>query len=98
MTPSEILDLEISLLLVRYGKQSALRALARRLGMSDHDLEAELRKLSQANVTLAPKKKSRVTPFSLDPLLIGREDKADTLRLLQARFENRTFLPELKDI
>jgi hypothetical protein len=98
MTPSEMLELEVSLLLVRHGKQSVLKAIARRMRLSDFELETDLRKLSDASYALAAKKKSRGKPFLLAPLLIGRAEKADTLRLLQARFENRTFLPELKDV
>jgi len=98
MTPLEILELEVSLLLVKHGKESILKALARRMRLSDSELESDLRKLLTASYALEAKKKSQGKQFSLAPLLVGREEKADSLRLLLARFENRTFLPELKDI
>jgi hypothetical protein len=66
--------------------------------LSDSELETDLRKLSDASYALAAKKNIRGKQFSLAPLLVGREEKADTLKLLQARFENKTFLPELKDV
>lgn len=96
MTSREFLDLEVSLLLLKYGHRSLLQAVARRMQLSDKELRLELDKLLYAEHT-SPKK-SPPTPFVLNSMLIGREEKADYLRQLNARFENRTFLSELKDI
>lgn len=98
MTPRELLELEVALLLVKHGKQSVLQAMALLLRLSAQELETELGKLSDVSYALAAKKRSQGKPFSLDSILKGREEKADSLRQLQARFENRTFLPELKDV
>lgn len=97
MTPLEILDLEVCLLLLKHGKHSLLRVIARRLNLSEQELSLELERLRRADLSLA-RKKSSGGPFMLDSLLTGREEKADALRQLNSRFENRTFLPELKDV
>lgn len=97
MTPSEILDLEVSLLLLKHGKHSLLRSLARRLNVTEGELASELERLRSSDFLLA-KKKSAGRPFVLDAFLVGKDDKADVLRQLHSRFENRTFLPELKDV
>lgn len=96
MTPREFLDLEVSLLLLKHGQRSLLHAVARRMRLSDKELELELEKVLSAEHT--PKKKSPPRPFVLGSVLAGREEKTDLLRQLNARFENRTFLSELKDI
>lgn len=99
MTSREFLDYEVSLLLLRHGKEALLSSVARRIGLSDDVLRQELGALLHAkNVRPAEKKKLAPKQFELDPLLIGREDKASYLRQLCARFDNRTFLPELKDV
>jgi len=98
MTPREFLDLEVSLILLKHGKEALLQAVARRMQLSDEALRLELDTLLHAKLASSSKKKSVAKPFVLDSVLIGREEKADYLRQLCARFENRTFLSELKDV
>ena len=98
MTPREFLDLEVSLILLKHGKEALLQAVARRMQLSDEALRLELDTLLHAKFASSSKKKSVAKPFVLDSVLIGREEKADYLRQLCARFENRTFLSELKDV
>jgi hypothetical protein len=98
MTPREFLDLEVSLILLKHGKEALLQSVARRMQLSDESLRLELDKLLRAEYALSSKKKSATRPFVLDSVLVGREEKADYLRQLCARFENRTFLSELKDV
>jgi hypothetical protein len=98
MTPREILDLEISLLLLKHSRRSVLQAIARRERLSDDVVEQEFRSLLSVNNASNRKKKSSPKPFDIDSVISGREDKALLLRELNARFENRTFLPELKDV
>lgn len=98
MTQREFLELEVSLILLKYGKEALLKTLARRMQLSDEALRLELEKLALRAEYPSASKKKAIRPFSLDSVLIGREEKAGPLRQLCARFENRTFLPELKDV
>lgn len=98
MTSQEFLDLEVCLLLVKHGKRAVLRAMARRMQASDEALEAELEKLRRAEYVSSARKKRAAGVFEIDSLLLGSDDKAHSLRQLFARYENRTFLPELKDV
>lgn len=98
MTPREILDLEVSLLLLKHGKLALLQAIARRMQLSDEDLQLELEKLQHSEYVSLAKKKNIPKPFVIDSILVGREEKAEFLRQLCARFDNRTFFPELKDV
>ncbi|MBW8073681.1 MAG: hypothetical protein GJU77_08410 [Ferrovum sp.] len=98
MTPREFLDLEVSLILLKHGKEALLQAVARRMQLSDEALRLELDTLLRAKITSSSKKKITTKPFILDSILVGREGKADYLHQLCARFENRTFLSELKDV
>ena len=98
MTPREFLELEVSLLLLRHGKDAVLNSVARRMQLSDEALRLELDTLLHADIAQRSKKKYVAKQFVLDSILKGREDKAGYLHQLCARFENRTFLPELKDV
>jgi hypothetical protein len=95
MTPQEILELEISLLLIKYGKDRVLKTFAKKI---DDELIQKLSIASKISQNRTQKKKGPRKPFSIEPLFEGREDKADLLTALQARFKNRTFLPELRDV
>lgn len=98
MTSQDFLDQEVSLILLKHGKEALLQAVARRMQLPDEVLRLELDRLLRSDFSPPPKKKSAARPFVLDSILEGREEKADYLRQLCARFENRTFLPELKDV
>jgi hypothetical protein len=98
MTPQEILELEISLLLIKYGKDRVLKTFAKKIEISNDELIQKLSIASKISQNRTQKKKGPRKPFSIEPLFEGREDKADLLTALQARFKNRTFLPELRDV
>lgn len=99
MNPREILDLEVSLLLLKHGRHALLQAIARRMHLSDDALKLEFERLLRIeNGSASRKKKSPPKPFVLDTVLVGHEEKAEYLRQLHTRFENRTFLAELKDV
>jgi hypothetical protein len=95
MTSQDLLEAEMALALLRHGRSAVLRALGARLNLPTEELELEIEQIRTAPL----KRKKRSAPgFSIDTLLIDNEDKASVLKTLEARFENRTFLSELKDV
>ncbi len=98
MNPREILDLEVSLLLLKHGRHALLQAIARRMQLSDDALKLELERLLRLEFSTVSRKKGPPKPFVLDTVLVGHGEKAEYLRQLHTRFENRTFLAELKDV
>lgn len=96
MLSSKFLDYEIALLLAKYGKTALLEALARKLQLAPDELERILE--TQLNEKSVPQSK-RPSPVDLVAQLAGAyPNKAPLLRTLQNRFEDRTFLPELRDV
>lgn len=92
---NELLDIDVRLLLVRYGRARILQALARLNEQTVEDLETQLQ-----NIANRPKVK-RASANAID--LVGAEAKArpeiaESLRALAVRFENRSFLPQLRDV
>jgi|ERR1700722_4492172 len=98
MKSKELLDLEVSLLLLKYGRSGVLQSIARRMRLSEEVLELELEKLLRPEYAPRPKKGGYTKPFDINSVIVGHEDKAEYLRELHRRFENRTFLSELKDV
>lgn len=94
---SKFLDYEVALLLAKYGKNALLDELAKKLQLSPEQLERFLQTpLNQKSVS-----RSRKRPVPADlvaELAQEHPNKAEWLRTLHARFENRTFLPELRDV
>jgi hypothetical protein len=93
--PRELLEYEFALLLLRHGRQSVLEALSRRIEMPAEELEALVKNLPQPS---RQQKRKRTGSFSIERFVESHPEKADVLRQLHSRFENRTFLPELKDV
>jgi hypothetical protein len=93
----EFLRLEVRLLVLRYGKQQVLRALAAVGDQTIDDLEQQI-----AAAESNRKKKTRKAPLTAVELAaVESKDKpiiAETLRRLAIAFDNRAFLPQLRDV
>lgn len=100
MTPKEIIDLEISLALLKYGKDTVLKAIARKLNVTDEVLRTELDQMLKVQLPLGIKKKkmSAHKSFDIGSVKTGDKQKDDYLIKLYTKFNNKTFLPELKDV
>ena len=97
MSASRFLDYEVALLLAKYGKTALLKALAQKLNTTPEQLESILQ--SSPTEGLSPRaRKRRSVPNVIEDLAQKHPDKAQFLETLQARFENRSFLPELRDV
>lgn len=93
---NDLLDIDVRLLLVRYGRRKVLQALARLSDQTVEDLERQLQSIQHKST-----KPKRVPP-SVKELAeaVAREhpEIAEPLRALAVGFENRTFLPQLRDV
>lgn len=97
MKSDRLLEIDVSLLLLRHGKRAVLRQIAESIEVSVEDVEKELGELRASKEKLEKRKKS-LPIFDLEKIASGNEGKLDLLKKLEAKFENRTFLPELKDV
>ena len=97
MSTQNYLQYEIILLLAKYGERHVLNALASHLHMSADVLEARLREMTQLKPRVTTKKHSDSSAF-IESLIVQHQDKAEYLKTLFSRFQNKTFLPELKDV
>jgi len=94
----QFLEIDVRLLVLRYGRQRVLNTIARLTDQTFEELEQHLQTVEQ-------KPKAAQTNAS-KPALVEivasecreRPDIAESLRTIALDFENRTFLPELRDV
>lgn len=97
MSASRFLDYEVALLLAKYGKSALLKVLAQKIDLTPEELESILQPLPAHSRSSHPRKKQSASDL-VEALAQEHPEKAQSLRALQARFENRSFLPELRDV
>lgn len=97
MAPEQFLEYEVALLLAKYGERRVASALAAKLRLSPDQLERKLSELAHVKPKTSNRKPLDAMPF-IESLAAQAPEKAANLRLLFTRFQNKTFLPELKDV
>ena len=97
MTSQRFLEYEVVLLLAKYGKNALLHALAQKISVTPEELETLLQKLPASKLGSRPTKRPSAQEL-ISELAQAHPDKANMLRTLHGRFENRSFLPELRDV
>jgi hypothetical protein len=97
MTSSQFLEYQISLLLAEFDSQPVLSALANKLGATEAELRAQLEKIG----SVRPSRRTRTRRQPEDvvrKLSTLYPEKAERLIALSLRFQNREFLPTLRDV
>ncbi|MHB1217448.1 MAG: hypothetical protein ACYC1L_04515 [Alphaproteobacteria bacterium] len=94
----QLLDIDVRLLVLRHGRQKVLSTLARLIEQTPEQLEQQLQALSQKPAA-SPKKGPK--PSLVEVAASECRDRAEImepLRALAVAFENRSFLPNLRDV
>jgi hypothetical protein len=98
VTPQQLLRYQLALLLASSGRSRVLGALADLLKLSETELEAQIVALDKVELK-KPARTGDVAPSkALEVLTAQHPDKADALRNLHARFLNKTFLADFRDV
>jgi hypothetical protein len=97
VSQEQFLEYEVALLLARYGENKVAAALAARLGVPTEVLLEKLRQLAQVKPRQRNKKVPDLGGFVRQLALESPQTGTCLLQLFK-NFENRTFLPELKDV
>jgi len=94
---NNLLEIELRLLLLRYSRRRILEALAVLRESTVEEIEAELSLIEERVVSHKP----RTTPSATDlvyEMSRARPESIEFLQALAARYDNRTFLPHLRDV
>lgn len=94
---NDLLDIDVRLLVLRYGRTNVLQALARTGDQTLDELERQLQALAERKATKAKRAKPSILEL-VAAQAQERHDYAEPLRTLALGFENRTFLPQLRDV
>jgi hypothetical protein len=92
----QLLEIDIRLLVLRYGRQRVIRALAGVGEQRPEELEQQLRATEQKRKSSRPRLKPSLVDLAAAETA-QRPDISEPLRALAIGFETRTFLPELRD-
>lgn len=92
---NDLLEIDVRLLVLRYGRTRVLEVLARTGNLSLDDLERRLQALAER---AKPKRAKRSLMDLVATELEQHPAISDPLRRLAVAFENRTFLPQLRDV
>lgn len=103
MKAKDYLDIEIRLLLIKYGKQACLKAFA---GVLDHppqllelDIMKMRREITPPSTQTRTRTRTRTPPsFNINAIIEKNPSKESLLRKINSKFESKDFLPELKDV
>ena len=91
------LEYEVALLLAKYGKSAVLGCLSRKLQLAPSELEASLQEVPSKRASSGARAKHDALDH-LEVLVQKYPRKGPFLRTLRDRFQDRTFLPELRDV
>lgn len=94
----KLLELEVRLLMLRYGRRPVLDALATISEQSVEQLEQQLKAMEDG---VRSKRKRPSKPTLMEVAMVeseGRPEIANLLRVIATKFENRAFLPNLRDV
>jgi hypothetical protein len=94
----DLLKLDVQLLLLRYGRRKVLDMLATLGEQTGEQLELELElRTAQGRRTKRVRKKSSAVEV-LPEISSPTPEVAEALRVLATRYENRMFLPQIRDV
>ena len=97
MSTIRFLEYEVALLLAEYGKEAVLIAFAQKLALSQPELESILNQIEKEKPGARRARKPAVTD-PIEAAAAQHPEKAGRLRIMGERFQNRLFLPELRDV
>jgi hypothetical protein len=94
---TEIRELEVRLLVLKYGADAVLRTLAKIKHMNPDGLEASLKRLEEGN-PVRRRSRKRTAMDVVQSMVMENGGKTQALRSLAQRFDNKIFLPSARDI
>jgi hypothetical protein len=94
----QILALELRLLILRYSRRRIIDALARLGDQTREEVESELNVALERKTRRNSKPKQRPTSDLIADACRDSPETVEPVTTLVSRFENRTFLPQLRDV
>lgn len=96
MTTKDLLTIEVRMLILKYGYRRIVQALASISNDSEERIEEDIRKLELSKMK-SPKPRSKSVDDIAKKVIQSNPHKAEQLRVLTSKYNNKTFLPHLRD-
>lgn len=93
---NKLLEIKLRVLLLQHGRKEVIQALAALGEQTLDEVEAKLRAAEQSKPLRQRKPISALD--TLAEIAPERPDTTETLRKLATRYDNRSFLPQLRDV
>jgi chromosome partitioning protein len=93
---NRFLELELRLLVARYGRPQVLQGLAKLTGSTVEAIESQMKEIEQRTSARTSKRKS--TEAILEEITAKNPASRSSLQKLLALYESRTFLPHLRSV
>ena len=94
---SELLKIEVELLLLKYGEESVLKALSGTTGSTEDAIHQKLSMLKEKK-TNSKISRTKKRPIDVAKEVVGDSVNKEQLMQLAVSYQNRQFLPQLKDV
>lgn len=94
----ELIEIDVRILFLRYGRNQVLHAISKIGDQSLEQLEEELKAIEEKRKNRTRKKPKASLMELADKEAIRSPEKAEALRSLATRYENKVFLPNLRDV
>lgn len=93
-----ILELELEILVLKYGRQKVYKAFANIQGKSEVEIYYKVKSLKELKEKRASKKRPKKLPLEIAEEIISGSANEEQLNKLAILFQNKQFLPQLKDV
>lgn len=95
---SKLVQIEVELLLLKYGENAVIRALALASGLNEEKLQEKIFSLQELKTKPARTQKEKKQLVDIANEVLKGAAHEEELRKLAALYQNKRFLPQLKDV
>jgi len=95
---SELAQIEVELALLRYGESTVIKALSAATGSSEDELLNKIKTLREKKIRIPKTPQETKQPIDIAQEVIKGSANEDKLLKLASFYQNRQFLPQLRDV
>ena len=95
---TELIQIEVEILLLKYGEDSVLKALSAAIVSTEEELRKKIDALKEKKAKTTKGRRTKKQPLDIAEEVIARSPNKDQLMNLAISYQNRQFLPQLRDV
>lgn len=95
---TDIVQIEVDLLLLKYGEKTVIKALSVATSTTEDELNKKIRELKEKKIKASKKPRQQRQPLDIAKEVIAGSSNESLLTDLAILYQNKQFLPQLKDV